>query len=144
MNQKTKVFLSKLLFVFIFSYLLNFLWEALHAYTLYESHNIIASKYVPMLLYVSSVDAFFISLIFVGGLLVFKREIKANNGKEMLFILISGFIIAAIIELKALFLKQWSYSEFMPTLFGMGLSPLVQLSITGLIVIFMASKKFNK
>lgn len=144
MNRKTKSFIGRIFFIFVFSYLLNFLWEALHAYTLYESHDIIASKYVPMLLYVSLVDAFFISLIFAGGSLIFKREIKANNGKEILFILISGFIIAAIIELKALFLRQWSYSEFMPTLFGMGLSPLVQLSITGLIVIFITSKKLNK
>lgn len=47
---------SILFFMFGFSFLLNFLWEALHAVYLYQRHDFGASNYVPMLLYVSSGD----------------------------------------------------------------------------------------
>lgn len=135
---------SRASLIFIFSYLLNFLWEAIHAYTLYQSHDFQASKYVPMLLYASLIDSLLICLIFFVGFLVLKRIIKANKTKEVVFILIAGFIISSIIELKALLFKQWSYNDIMPTIFGMGLSPLLQLPITGLISIFLAGKLFRK
>lgn len=41
---------SILFFMFSFSFLLNFLWEALHAVYLYKRHDYDASSYVPMLI----------------------------------------------------------------------------------------------
>ena len=43
-------FFEQGLSIFGFSFLLNFLWEALHAVYLYQRHDIDASNYVPMLL----------------------------------------------------------------------------------------------
>lgn len=55
-----------LLFIFVFAFILNFIWESFHAVYLYENHNIEASLYIPMLVYVSSVD----SIIIIGLYLV--------------------------------------------------------------------------
>jgi hypothetical protein len=56
------------------------------------------------------------------------------NKKHILFTIIAGTTIAAIIEYERVFISEvWSYNAHMPTLFGIGLSPLLQLSVTGLI-----------
>jgi len=45
---------------------------------------------------------------------------------------------AAFIELRALAQGRWSYAEAMPTVFTMGLSPLVQLALTGTLAVLIA------
>ncbi len=45
---------------------------------------------------------------------------------------------AAFIELRALAQGRWSYAESMPTVFTMGLSPLVQLALTGMVAVLIA------
>ena len=62
--------------------------------------------------------------------------VKQTNKKQNYSFLASGLIIAAIIEYRGVFLLQkWSYSLLMPTIFGIGLSPLLQLSITGILAV---------
>ncbi len=45
---------------------------------------------------------------------------------------------AAFIELRALAQGRWSYAESMPTVFTIGLSPLVQLALTGTLAVLIA------
>lgn len=125
-----------LIFVFCSSYLLNFFWESLHAVYLYKDHaGYPAEFFLKMIIYASFVDAFFISLIFVVGCFIFgKQWLKYYNRLKISYTIIFAVIIATIIEIKAFYFNQWSYTELMPTIFGLGLSPLVQLAITGIIV----------
>jgi len=49
-----------------------------------------------------------------------------------------GTIVAAMIEYRAIFYyHRWLYKKAMPTLFGIGISPMVQLSITGLLAVWL-------
>ena len=50
------------------------------------------------------------------------------------------FAIAFFIERFALSAGRWSYSAFMPTIFGIGISPLFQLLVTGWISLFITRK----
>lgn len=53
----------------------------------------------------------------------------------------TGVVPAAIIEYRKVFVfKEWSYTPLMPTLFGIGLSPLVQLSVTGLAAFWLTRR----
>jgi hypothetical protein len=54
------------LLIFVFSFFLNFFWEALHAVYLYQRHDFDASKYIPMLLYVSLVDSLVVLGLYLG------------------------------------------------------------------------------
>ena len=45
---------------------------------------------------------------------------------------------AAFIEVRALSEGRWSYAESMPTVFTVGLSPLVQLALTGTLAVLIA------
>lgn len=134
-------------FVFIIAFLLNFLWEALHSILFYKGHaNYNAYFFVKMILYASSIDALIIFGIFLAGCLLWKGDcwIKKYDFNKILFTIILGFVVAVIIEAKALFFQQWNYNEFMPTIFGMGISPLIQLSIIGVISLHISSYFFYK
>lgn len=128
------------LFMFGFSFLLNFLWEALHAVYLFQHHDFDAATYVPMLLYVSSMDSLMVLGLYVFVGLVWRDTlwIKRFQKKQIIVFLILGVAVAFIIEYRAIFYThRWLYKKAMPTLFGIGLSPLVQLSVTGLIAAWL-------
>lgn len=137
-----KKLLHQAVLIFVFSFLLNFLWESIHAVLFYEGHQTMESSFfVRMISYASFIDALMILIIFISGS-IFWREfewIKKYDSRKIIYTAIVGFLIAAIIEAKALFFKQWSYNELMPTIFGLGLSPLIQLSITGILAIVVSS-----
>lgn len=121
--------------VFALAFLLNFAWEAVHAVLFYEAHaDFAAGFFTRMALYAAFIDALIIFGIFAAGCLLFTRKgcwLEHYRGREVGFTILAGIIIAAVIEIKALLLGQWQYNELMPRVFGLGLSPLVQLAVTG-------------
>ncbi|MEK6936571.1 MAG: hypothetical protein AABW58_00705 [Nanoarchaeota archaeon] len=93
--------------------------------------------YVYKILKASVIDAFLIVFIFLLNSLYRKnfnwvKEVK--RGDYLLFLFL-GLIFAVIIEIKAKILNLWSYSESMPLVFGIGLTPLIQLAVTGAITL---------
>lgn len=146
MNHKLKQFSIILLVLLVIAFMQNFLWEALHAVFLYANHDFAASKYVIMLLYVSAVDAVMILFLYFLNAIFFKELfwIRKLNSKKIYAYSLLGLIIATIIELRAFSLNRWEYTSLMPTLFGLGISPIVQLSVTGVISIWLINRLFYK
>ncbi len=142
-TEKIKIIFKRGSLVFFFSFFLNFFWESIHAVLFYEGHSSYLSSYfIKIISYASTIDALIIFIIFSLGCLFFGKTCWLENYKfkEASFTIILGIIIAAIIETKALIFNQWIYNEIMPTILGIGLSPLVQLAITGVLSIFLTSK----
>ncbi len=134
--------MKKILFVvaliFLFSYLMNFSWEAFHAVYLYAEHNVPAEVYVPMLHYVSTMDG---GERFYGSFL----WITTMGRKAGITFFFLGLVIAAIIEYRAVYIyERWSYNPKMPTILGIGISPLIQLSITGLISLWIVVRLISR
>lgn len=141
-----KKFISQASTIFIFAFLLNFLWESIHAVLFYEGHQTMESSFfVRMIAYASFIDALIILGIFISGSILWREIewVKKYDSRKIVYTAVVGFLIAAIIEAKALFFKQWSYNSLMPTIFGMGLSPLIQLSVTGVVAMYVVSKIFK-
>ena len=63
--------------------------------------------------------------------------INYPSTRDYVFIGITGIAIAVIIELANLHLGRWSYTDAMPTVFGIGISPLVQLAVTSILSLYM-------
>lgn len=129
-------------FTFLFAFLFNFVWETLHAVYLYKDHNFLALPYVRMVMYASTVDASLILLIFFSGYFLFEKKHWLQNYKlkQSIFTIIFALLIAIIIEVKAVYVfKQWSYNALMPVIMGIGLSPLVQLAVTGWLSMLLTS-----
>jgi hypothetical protein len=134
---------SILFFIFSFSFLLNFLWEALHAVYLYERHDFNASNYVPMLIYVSFVDGLLIDGLYIATGLVWRKIlwIKELSYLQKFFFAAGGILTAGFVEYRSVYIAdRWVYKVDMPTILGIGLSPLVQLSFTGLLSLWLAKE----
>ena len=132
-----------LMSIFIFTYMVNFIWESLHAVFLYEDHDFNAMKYVRMVSYVSLIDGFLILGIYLFVAVLWRDVawILEMNWKHVCTVLLAGLLLAAVIEYRRVFVpKAWSYARLMPTFFGLGLSPLLQLSMTGLWAFWLSGR----
>lgn len=134
-----------ILILFICSYLLNLLWEVVHS-LLYNWNQFPLENniyfYIPKILKATLGDAFIVSIIFAINSL-FRKKIEwicLIKKIDYLVFILFGLIFAILIELRALTLGLWSYSQYMPTILGIGLTPLIQLSITGIIALFLTSR----
>ncbi|MBI4848227.1 MAG: hypothetical protein HY808_06560 [Nitrospirae bacterium] len=121
----------------------------MHEAFLYEEHSFNAEKYITMMLYVSVVDAFIILGLYLGVSMLWKDIFWLQKMKrtQVCALSLAGLIVAAGIEYwNVIVKKEWSYTPLMPTIFGIGMSPLIQLIVTGLFAlwltnIFLYSKK---
>lgn len=133
--------------LFFFSYLMNFVWEALHAVFLYEGHDFSAEKYVRMVGYVSAVDALFILAVyfFMSMLwrdLLWMRHMNKRQAAVAWAVLMG---VAALLEYEKVHVfREWRYNTLMPTIFDIGLSPLLQLSVTGLVTFRITRKVLTR
>jgi hypothetical protein len=124
--MKLKKFFPLIIIILV----LNLIWEFSH-YGLYLDLTRIPSTIHSIL--ASFVDVFLIMFI------VFLVSIKNKNikwinkcgEKNYFFVIIFGLILAFVWEKINLSLNRWIYSVEMPLFFGVGLSPLLQLAITG-------------
>lgn len=107
------------------SFLLNLIWENVHyfLYTHYKGGPITKA----VLLHATFVDAFIITTVAAVFILV------PFLNKRLFLMPILWIIIAIGIELWALGTLRWAYKDIMPLvpLLGVGLSPTVQLALTG-------------
>jgi hypothetical protein len=129
--------------LFFFSYQINFVWESLHAVYLYEGHDFSARKYVRMVGYVSAVDGLFIVVVYLFISLLWRtpsRRGEITKGQAIAACAL-WLVMAAVLEYEKVYvLREWSYSAHMPTIFGIGMSPLLQLPLTGLVTLLIARK----
>ncbi|MEI6756390.1 MAG: hypothetical protein FDX18_08450 [Chlorobium sp.] len=122
------------------AFFLNFCWESIHG-LLYEAHPAMAaSDYVPMMLFMALMDALGITALYCFTALVARRWFWSGL-RNSLFFFLSGLVAAYAVEYITLFeLHLWQYRSSMPTLFGIGLFPLFQLSLTALFSLFVARR----
>lgn len=67
------------------------------------------------------------------------------SGYKYTYFVIATIGIAVIVEIKAIYIfGQWSYNSLMPTVFGLGLSPLLQLAVTGMMASWLTRYFLNK
>ena len=116
--------------IFLTALTLNLIWEFSH-YRLYIDTSTIQGS--PHLLIASLFDALFILGIF--SVISLKHRslnwIRKPSKMDYGAVLFMAFLIAILIEIVNLHLGRWSYTDAMPTLLGIGVSPLVQLAVTG-------------
>jgi len=67
--------------------------------------------------------------------------LKKMDIKKVGAIVATGLLVASLIEYrKVVILKTWTYLPAMPTILGIGISPLLQLSVTGLLSIWLTRR----
>lgn len=120
-------------------FLVNFCWESLHG-LLYEAHPAMAaSAYVPMMLSMAFMDTLAITGLYcltaLGSRTLFWKPDLRNSS----IFFLTGLAAAYGVEYVSLsLLHLWQYGPAMPLVLGVGLFPLLQLSLTGLFSVIAA------
>ncbi|MBS3175708.1 hypothetical protein J4457_00545 [Candidatus Woesearchaeota archaeon] len=126
--------MAPLLFqIFLISFLINLLWELIHS-QLYETClKLSIKKFIPLIVVASLKDGFWISLFFMISVYFFGNvNILVNQLQLMTFIFLS-LSFACIDEKISLRYKRWEYSKQMPKIWGVGITPLLELAATGVL-----------
>ncbi|MDI6778510.1 MAG: hypothetical protein QMD77_04995 [Patescibacteria group bacterium] len=119
--------IKKLALVFILAFLLNWIWENAHS-VLYLSYRGGPITYFILLKAAAADAAIIIFLVFIAGII---------PKHKTLFVAVGGLVLAVAIELWALKTGRWAYSASMPLvpIIKVGLSPALQLAVTGYIAL---------
>lgn len=119
--------------LFAAGFALNLLWEFAHC-QLYETcRRQTWAQNIPLLVKMSFKDGLFIVLFYVIALALFPAEnILASRAALAVFLTLSlGF---AFIDEKVSVKKgRWEYAREMPTVFGVGITPLLEIAVTGVL-----------
>lgn len=114
--------LTSITIIFLIAFLLNFLWEVWHA-QLYETCRTMPLPELTRLLTWQSIkDSFWITVAYLVA-------------PTVLSFLVLLLIFSYAVERYALRHHWWQYAPAMPRVFGVGLSPLLELAVTGFIAL---------
>lgn len=131
--------------LFLFGFLLNFVWEVTQM-PLYASTGMGTTDLVPFIWIhwqVSLGDALTILVAYLITSVIFrnKRWVTEKIIAPWVFFL-SGLIVWQIsVEYFAVYVwHRWAYSVLMPAVFGIGISPLLQILVLSPTAIFLSRK----
>lgn len=151
MTDEKNTISSRIFSIVLIGFFLNLLWEVLHS-ELYDWDkpplvNDIYDYCIRITFFASAFDAIWIiSFILLNSLIQREFDWLLNPQKrDYIIFIVLGIITAIIIELHAIIFNMWSYNEYMPQIFGVGLTPLIQLAITSYISLYITAHiQWNK
>lgn len=133
MNVRVRQLAAFFLTLYASAFALNFFWESWHG-LLYDAHAAIpASSYVPMMIRMALLDALSILGMQLFTALVTRKLFWSPDPGRLAVFCLAGMLPAWIVEYVSVnLLHAWAYTPDMPTLFRVGLTPLLQLPLTGI------------
>lgn len=128
-----------LLKIWVVGVLLNVVWEIAH-HRLYETcRQQTWEQNMPLLLFMSLKDGLFIVLFYsVSAGLFGVRTIFEHVEAWVLFVVLA-LTFSFLDEKISTRLGRWEYASSMPTLWGVGITPLLEIAVTGLLAVWLVS-----
>jgi hypothetical protein len=120
--------------IFCLGFLVNLLWEILHSQLYLTCLNLPFKKFTSRIISASAKDALWILFFYFISVVLFKNNFIFQNNIQLGFFVFAALIFSFMDEKISLKLKRWEYTEKMPTIYGVGISPLLELVITGIFV----------
>lgn len=121
--------------IFIFAFFINLLYELCHSVLYKTCLKASLPKYVYLILKAAIFDGFSITIIYFATYLIFKNENPFYNYSQLISFLLISLLFAFLYEKVSLAKNRWEYSDKMLLIFGVGLTPLLQLALTGFLVL---------
>ena len=117
--------------IFVFGALLNFIWEFLHCRLYTTCIGMPKQKLSNLLTIMSLKDGFFIVLFYGVTVVLFRNvEIMQNIWQLTVFVLLC-LTFSFIDERISIAKGRWQYVPSMPTVAGVGITPLLEIAATG-------------
>lgn len=132
-----------ILYFFITAFITNLIWENFQA-PLYAGFKTFGQHFLFCLV-ASVVDAVVILAFYFIIRLMRKDPLWLLHMKlgDMFILLFMGLFTAILFEKWALKSGSWDYTSEMPLIFGIGLAPLIQLSILSIISVYIVKFVFR-
>jgi len=119
--------------IFLVGFFVNLVWEVLHS-TLYTTcHEMPLGKMQRLLVTMSLKDGFFITLFYYITVLIFKSADILSNYYQVGLFLFLALTFSFLDETYSVKKGRWVYSSKMPKIFGVGVTPLLEIAVTGLV-----------
>lgn len=123
--------------IFLISFLINLVWEIAHSVLYNTCLKLTLKKYTRLIIWASIKDGFWISLFYAISIYIFNNINILTNYTQLLFFVIVSLIFAFITEKIAIKYKKWEYSDRMPKILGVGITPLPQIALTGILTFLL-------
>ncbi len=121
------------------AFVLHFVWERAHIglYTGYEA----LEGFLPVYVFATLGDLMY-TLLAVGLLMLFfgMRLLQAPRVRQYALLAVMGLCVAIFVEVKAAMLGRWEYTSAMPLIHGLGLSPLIQMTVLLPLSVFIVAR----
>ncbi len=134
--------INLLIKLFVAAFFINLLYELLHSILYKTCLEAPLKKYIYLIIKAAVFDGLVISLIYFITYLIFNGQNIFDNYYQLIVFLFSSLIFAYIWEIYSLKKGKWEYSDKMPIILGAGITPALQLTLTGFLSLYLIFNLF--
>lgn len=125
--------------IWLVAFGLNLLWEFGHC-RLYETcRRMPWRQLVPLLVRMAGKDGLLIVFFYLAASWLTGSVSVVDSGAALAVFAANSLAFAYIDERVSLRMKRWEYTGAMPTIGGVGVSPLLELVVTGVATLYILS-----
>lgn len=122
--------------LFLAAFFINLIYEISHSFLYKTCLEAPFKKYVYLVVKGALFDGLAITLIYFLVSFIFQKTNIFNNYFHLASFLIISLAFAYFWEIYSIRKGKWEYSRNMPVVFGSGLTPSIQLTLTGFLSLY--------
>ncbi|MBI1866625.1 MAG: hypothetical protein HY005_02630 [Candidatus Staskawiczbacteria bacterium] len=119
--------------IFLISFLINIIWEFSHCGLYSTCLNWTPKKRILLLFFASFKDALLIVIFYLIATFPFGNKNILELPLSFYYFIILSLFFSFVDEKISIRYKRWEYSPKMPKAFGVGMTPFLELAVTGII-----------
>lgn len=123
--------------ILLVGFFLNLFWEISHCVLYKTCHELPLKKFVLLILTMSLKDGFWIMLFYGVTVFLFQSIPILDNFWQLATFVGISILFSYVDERVSLARHRWEYTSSMPLIFGVGLTPLAEISATGVAAFFV-------
>lgn len=131
-----------LLQIFIAAFLVNVVWEFSHCMLYKTCWTMKWPALTKLLLKMSVKDGVWICIFYLASYAIFGAINPMDNWMQVTLFAVIALMFAFIDEKISVTMGRWEYGPKMPLVYGVGLTPLLELAVTGLLSFWLISVIF--
>lgn len=128
--------------IFLIGFLLNFVYEIFHSQLYTTCHKMKYADRITLLTIMSLKDGFWITLFYVLAAMSTGVTDVFHYPIALALFCGLGLLFSYFDERISISLKRWEYAPSMPRVFGVGVTPLLEIAVTGLVTLYIVFSLF--
>lgn len=116
---------------------MNLLWEVNHSVLYATCYKLSLPSYARLITIMSVKDGLWISFFYGISALLFQNIYIVESFSQLLFFIILSLLFSFFDEKISVNLGRWEYRKNMPTILGVGITPLLEIAVTGVATFFL-------